>query len=89
MKRYEITVTGDVQGVFYRHHAMKKAKDLGIKGWIRNEADGSTRMMVEGDNDALKEFVDWTWEGSPMSDVSNVDVEERDYTGEFESFEII
>jgi acylphosphatase len=89
MKRYEITVFGDVQGVFYRHHALKKAKELGITGWIRNEANGNISMIVEGESDALKDFIDWVWEGSPMSDVTDIGIEERDVTGELGEFRII
>ena len=89
MKRYEITVTGAVQGVFYRHHALKKAKELGLAGWIRNESDGIVGLVIEGDDDALKIFVDWAWEGSPMSDVADVVIKEGEATGEFEGFKII
>ena len=68
---------------------VKKAKELGLAGWIRNEADGKVGLVIEGDDDALKVFVDWAWEGSPMSDVADVVVKEGEATGEFESFKII
>lgn len=89
MKRYKITVTGDVQGVFFRHHATKKAKHLGLNGWIRNEADGQVNIIAEGEEDALKDFVDWAWEGSPLSEVEDVAVEKEGATGEFTEFQII
>lgn len=89
MKRYELIVSGDVQGVFYRHHALKKAKELDLKGWIKNEANGTVTIIVEGEEDALRDFVDWAWEGSPMSDVEDVAFEIIEATGEFRNFEII
>jgi len=89
MKRYDLIVSGDVQGVFYRHHALKKAKELGINGWIKNEADGTVTIVAEGEEDILKDFVNWAWEGSPMSDVEDVSFEVTEGTGEFKNFEIL
>jgi len=89
VKRLHLLVKGDVQGVFYRHHASKKARDLELTGWIRNEPNGDVSISVEGESDALKDFVDWAWEGSPMAEVADVDATENEATSEFEDFKII
>jgi acylphosphatase len=60
MKRVKIVVRGDVQGVFYRHNAKKEAEKLGVKGWCRNEPDGSVYMIVEGADDKVERFVNWS-----------------------------
>jgi len=89
VKRLHLLVKGDVRGVFYRHHASKKARDLKLTGRIRNEANGDVSISVEGESDALKDFVDWAWEGSPMAEVADVDTTESEAISEFEDFQII
>lgn len=88
MKRLRIRVFGEVQGVFYRHYAQEKAVELGVKGWIRNDPDGSVFIAAEGDDGAVEEFLEWTKQGTPTSTVTNVDFTEEDYIGDSETFEI-
>jgi acylphosphatase len=45
-----IIFSGNVQGVFLRANAKKKADELGVKGWIRNLPDGRVEMVAEGKN---------------------------------------
>ncbi len=52
-------VRGRVQGVAFRHHTMKKARELGIRGWVRNLPDGRVEVRAEGDVGELDEFVGW------------------------------
>jgi acylphosphatase len=83
MKRVKIVVRGDVQGVFYRHNAKKEAEKLGVKGWCRNEPDGSVYMIVEGADDKVERFVNWSKKGSPLATVTEADiVEEPELLGE-------
>jgi len=49
----EITVTGIVQGVFYRMSTLKKAKSLEIKGWVKNSPDGSVLIRAEGTKESF------------------------------------
>lgn len=87
-KRLEISITGDVQGVSFRYYAKDIAKKLGITGWIRNEADGSISLVVEGKEKNLQNFLNWCHQGSPLATVEKVNSREGKYTGEFKSFEI-
>lgn len=88
MKRLRLKVTGDVQGVFYRHYAKEEAGKLGLAGWVRNDPDGAVFMIVEGEDDSVTKFADWAKEGSPMATVDSIDVSEEEYTGDLEGFEI-
>jgi acylphosphatase len=51
--RLEATVRGRVQGVGFRYFVVRRAMDLGIVGWVANDADGSVVLVAEGQPDAL------------------------------------
>ena len=87
-KRSELVIRGDVQGVSYRYFARDIAKKMGVKGWIRNESNGSITAVIEGDDERVDNFVNWCRQGSPMSDVEKVEVIEAKYSGLFKDFEI-
>ena len=43
-KRVNIIVYGRVQGVWYRAYTRDKAIELGLKGWVRNNPDGTVEI---------------------------------------------
>jgi acylphosphatase len=71
-------VSGRVQGVFYRATCVSRAKSLGLTGYARNLVDGRVEVVVCGDNVAVTEFVEWLWDGSPASRVTDVATEHAD-----------
>ena len=76
MKRHwKLWVRGKVQGVYYRKSAKLKADELQLFGWIRNEADGSVYIEVEGNENALTQFTDWCRQGSAHAIVEQVKIE--------------
>lgn len=44
MKHISIRIYGRVQGVGFRVSAQKKADELGITGFVRNEPDGTVYL---------------------------------------------
>ncbi len=68
----ELRIEGRVQGVGYRWSAQKKAIELGLDGWVRNEADGSVLCRAWGDAAAIEDFVQWCGEGPPLARVDRV-----------------
>ena len=51
---FQIIVTGNVQGVFFRAKTKDHADHLGLKGYVRNLSDGSVEICVMGEKiDAL------------------------------------
>jgi acylphosphatase len=88
MKRIHAFVSGRVQGVFFRAHAMCRAKDLGLTGWIQNTNDDRVETVAEGNRKAVDEFVKFLWKGSPEAEVEDVEVIEEEYKGEFDTFVI-
>ncbi|MEO0332864.1 MAG: acylphosphatase [Bacteroidota bacterium] len=74
MPAYSIRVIGKVQGVFFRVSMQKKAQQLGVRGWVRNEADGSVLIHAEGSEESLQSLIAWCHRGSIHADVQQVDV---------------
>lgn len=75
MKTIQLTISGKVQGVFYRQSAKRKAEALGIKGWILNQEDRSVLATVSGDENQLDEFVNWCRKGPLGARVDHVSVQ--------------
>lgn len=82
MRHVKIKVFGEVQGVFFRHSAKEMAERLGIKGFIRNEADGTVYTEAEGKEEQLKEFINWCKEGPALARVEKVETQD----GEVKNF---
>lgn len=87
MKSVSITVTGKVQGVFFRASAKDIAEKLDVRGFTQNLSDGSVYIEAEGDEENLKQFIDWCQQGPPRASVSDVNVVEAELKN-FQRFDI-
>lgn len=74
MQRATILVHGRVQGVFFRDSTMRKARELGLTGFVRNLPDGTVQIVAQGPRHALDALIHWSHEGPPAAVVSNVEV---------------
>ena len=91
MLRARVVVYGQVQGVNYRREAVKKARELQVKGWIRNLSDGRVETLIVGSQAPVKKMLSWLEKGSPRSKVEKVEVtsqEEINYNPFEEKFKI-
>jgi acylphosphatase len=52
-----VLVRGRVQGVGFRWFVRERARETGVKGWVRNRDDGSVEVAAEGESDDLQKFV--------------------------------
>lgn len=84
---FSIHVFGKVQGVFFRASTKEKADELSIKGFVRNEPDGSVYIEASGDEGSVKEFIKWCNHGPGMAQVVNCVIQEIDKRN-FSKFEI-
>ncbi len=87
-KHFNIKVTGKIQGVFYRDSTKAVADQLGIKGFIRNENDGSVYLEAEGDDFAMTELLDWCHEGPGRARVEHVESTEAEMKN-YRNFEAV
>ncbi|TXT49936.1 MAG: acylphosphatase [Spirochaetes bacterium] len=86
MKAIHGFAVGEVQGVGYRYSAVRQARGLGLVGWVKNEEDGSVEFWAEGQEEDLKAFVQWAWEGPSSARVDDVRVEWVMASGRYASF---
>jgi acylphosphatase len=84
VKRVHVFVAGEVQGVFFRVECARRARSLGLGGFVRNTPDGRVEAVFEGDADAVDRMVAWCREGPEMASVDSVDPSEEAPTGERE-----
>jgi len=83
-----VIISGRVQGVWFRASTKQKAEQLGLTGWVRNTADGNVEAILEGEEDIVKEMIDWCHCGPPSAQVEHVEVKNQDPTNSFDSFSV-
>jgi acylphosphatase len=71
--RCRVVVRGNVQGVFFRDSARRKADTRGVAGWIANRPDGAVEAVFEGDPDAVASLVEFCRNGPRGADVQSID----------------
>lgn len=65
MTARQVVVHGRVQGVFFRASTRDLARTAGVRGWVRNDADGTVTMHLQGEHDAVADVVAWVRDGGP------------------------
>lgn len=83
----EILCEGKVQGVFFRASTQNQAKSLQLKGWVKNQADGSVLIHAEGKSEAVDILIAWCKVGPEAAIVEQVKVRVTEAKG-FEAFTI-
>jgi acylphosphatase len=83
IKNITIKVKGRVQGVGYRYNTMIKARELGIKGYVKNERDGSVAIEAEGTQEDLDHFTYWCTNGPNFARVDHISI----HNGPLRNFE--
>ena len=84
-----IVVTGRVQGVWFRDYVKRSAKGLDLKGWVRNNPDGSVEAEVEGNRELIEQLIGLLKIGSPMSKVKQVTAKWFEFNESYDTFKII
>ncbi len=67
------TVRGQVQGVGFRDATVRRARALGLSGWVRNGHEGELLAHLEGAPQALGQLVEFLHEGPRLADVAVVE----------------
>ncbi len=88
MKSVEVRVSGMVQGVYYRASARREGALRGLRGWVRNESDGSVRLRLQGEEHAVESMLDWCRVGPPAARVSRLTVDDVPADQALQTFEV-
>ena len=75
-------ITGRVQGVGYRYFVMRAVRGLELTGWVRNLADRSVEVLVDGGSEDLAALAALLEKGPPGGRVDRVRKEPTHPTNE-------
>lgn len=87
MNHINLKIYGKVQNIGFRFNAKYKAEKLGIKGFIKNEPDGSVYLEAEGEEENLEKFIQWCNQGPEFARVKRVE-KNKGKLKKFSDFEI-
>jgi acylphosphatase len=86
--RLHAIVHGRVQGVSFRYYTARRARELGLGGYVRNLWDGTVEVVAEGPRAAVDELLAFLHVGPRAAFVTQVDTQWPVPTGEFDRFEV-
>jgi acylphosphatase len=88
LTRREATARGRVQGVGFRYFVLRRGMELGLTGWVANDADGSVRCIAEGTREDLEALLQSMERGPAGALVERVNATWGPATGTLRSFGI-
>lgn len=75
MKAKRLVIAGQVQGVGYRDWMVRKARELGVSGWVRNRRDGTVEALVAGEVASVEELSRMCRRGPRLAEVTSISEE--------------
>jgi acylphosphatase len=82
-----LRIEGLVQGVGFRYFMQRKARMLGVTGWVRNRTDGTVEAVVQGSADSIAAIIAQAKQGPRSARVTSVKV--SDAAGQFGDFDTL
>ncbi len=84
-----VVVYGYVQGVFFRDFTLRRAKELGLAGYVRNLPNPpAVEVRAEGERAKLEKLIEQLKAGPPRAEVEKVEVSWSKYAGSYSHFSI-
>lgn len=84
----KIIIRGIVQGVFFREHIKKLANLLDLKGYVKNNENGTVEIVINGLDENIEQLLNFCYTGPKNAKVEGVEIEKFGNNNEFENFEI-
>ena len=69
-------IHGKVQNVGFRYYTVKTAHQFGIKGFVKNDPDGTVYIEAEGDEADLEVFTEWCRRGPQWARVDRMEIQQ-------------
>ena len=82
------TISGRVQGVWFRAGTQKAANQFCITGWAKNLPDRRVQVLACGEETQIEQFAAWLHKGPLLAKITEI-IEEDIPVQEFPTFEII
>ncbi len=89
LKREHLIVSGVVQGVGFRKFIERRAKELDLRGWVRNLDDGTVEISAQGQNYALDELFRCAIKGPDRAKVVSIQKKETALDCKLERFRVL
>ena len=87
MQTVGITISGKVQGVFFRKYTIEAAMKAGVSGFVMNTVKGDVYIEATGTETEIAALIEWCHTGSPWSKVEKVSVDQIPFR-QFQGFSI-
>lgn len=88
-REIEVIIKGRVQMVMFRDFAKRKADNLGLYGTVENLNDNSVRIIAQGDENKLKEFIKLINKGPIFARIEKVQIKWKEIKVKFTDFKIV
>lgn len=85
----KLIVDGTVQGIFFKNFTKENADKLDLRGFVRDLEDGTLEVVVEGEKDNIARLIEILKKGPAHSQIRNINVEERKWSGDLKEFKIL
>jgi len=83
------TVYGSVQGVYFRDFTARRARELGLTGYVRNLRQvEAVEVNAEGEREQLVTLISHLKVGPPAARVTKVVTDWSEYTGSYSGFTV-
>jgi acylphosphatase len=86
--RKHLYISGHVQGVGFRWYTNQQANNLEITGWVKNLNDGRVEAVLVGDKLKVNKMIDLIKQGSPLSEVEDLEIIDEEFQDEFSKFKV-
>ena len=83
-----VTVSGRVQGVWFRGNTQSASAAAGVRGWVRNLPDRRVEAVLQGERIAVESVIDFMRTGPPGAAVIDCVVSWRPAEEVFHGFDI-
>jgi len=84
----KVLLSGRVQGVGFRHFTRVTARELNVKGWVRNRRDGKVETVIQGKPKQVESMIEQLKQGPAAARVDAVDITDTDINETFSVFEV-
>jgi acylphosphatase len=89
MIRYNMIISGYVQGVGFRYFVRITASKYGINGWVRNNMNGTVEIDAEGNEINMNKFIEVIEKGNRYSEVADISIKENKSYENYRDFNIV